>query len=78
MKGCEISVGGLYTAKVSGKIVTLRVDATGVRYTTRARAIMDSAPRTTWLCTNTATGRHVVVRSAQRFRAFAGHAGAPR
>lgn len=85
MKGKEIVKGGLYTAKVSGKIVTLRVDEIGVRYVTaRGRAALGAlgyqvrSERTAWMCTNTATGRHVVVESAQRFRTFAGHAGAPR
>lgn len=85
MKGAQISVGGLYTAKVSGKIVTLRVDAIGVRYVTVVgrRALCSlgrgvPAERTSWHCTNTSTGRVIVVESAQRFRSFAGHAGAPR
>lgn len=85
MKGSEIKEGGLYTAKVSGKIVTLRVDATGTRYVTaRGRAILNARgsrvpqERKIWSCTNTATGRVIMVESAQRFRTFVGHAGAPR
>lgn len=67
MKGTDIKIGGIYTAKVSGAIVPLEVlhyqegevRAPGGRWQTRR----------TWTCRNTITGRTIKVRSAQRFRA---------
>jgi len=62
MKKSEIKVGGHYTAKVSGKLVTVRVDSVDVREGTRFRR------GGTWFCcTNLATGKKVV-RSAAAFR----------
>lgn len=59
MKKAEISVGGRYEAKVSGKLVTLRVTSVGENTRTG---------RTYWDCTNEATGGFIRVRGAARFR----------
>jgi hypothetical protein len=59
VKGAEIEVGGEYVAKVSGRLVALRVES------------FDDDPRTgrrRWRCASLATGREVSVWSAQRFR----------
>jgi hypothetical protein len=59
VKGSEIAVAGEYVAKVSGRRVALRVES------------FDDDPRTgrrRLRCTSLATGREVLVRSAQRFR----------
>lgn len=55
MKKDEVQIGGLYTAKVSDKVVTVRID--GVN------------SRGGWNATNTATGKRVRIKSAQRLRA---------
>ena len=64
MKKDEIKVGGYYTAKVSGKITTVRVDA-----------IQDDENRMPYYrggcrydVTNLATGRKITFRSAAKFR----------
>jgi hypothetical protein len=62
VKGPEIAVGGEYVAKVSGRLVALRVEACGDDPRTGRRR---------WRCTSLATGREVVVKSAQRFRGSA-------
>ena len=54
MKKNQVKVGGMYTAKVSDKLVTVRIDST------------HSAGG--WHATNTATGKRIRVRSAQRLR----------
>lgn len=65
MKGKDIKIGGEYYAKVSGRIVPVRVDSLGGRtsQTSNGRAFHN-----TWICTNLMTGRRIVVKSAQRFR----------
>jgi len=74
MKKNEIQVGGTYTAKVSGKLTTVRVDAvreiSGYRgssfpYGIGGRASPD---RTVYDVTNLATGRRTTFRSAMKFR----------
>jgi hypothetical protein len=54
MKKNEIEVGGLYTAKVSGKVVKVRIDSANTHGG--------------WNATNTATGKRIRVKSAQRLR----------
>lgn len=54
MKKVEVKVGGHYTAKVSDKLTTVRIDAEN--------------PRGGWDATNTATGRKVRIKSARRLR----------
>jgi len=60
MKKSEVKVGGFYTAKVSGKLVTVRLDSTH--------------SKGGWNAVNTATGKPVRIKSAQRLRGAArGH-----
>ena len=54
MKKADVKVGGTYAAKVSGKVVPVRIDAQN--------------PRGGWDATNTATGKKVRIKSAQRLR----------
>lgn len=58
MKKDQIKIGGLYVAKVSDKLVSVRIDNT------------HSAGG--WMATNTATGKVVRIKSAQRLRSAAG------
>jgi hypothetical protein len=57
MKKDQIKVGGLYTAKVSDKLVTVRIDSA---HTSGG-----------WNATNTATGKRIRIKSAQRLRGAA-------
>jgi hypothetical protein len=57
MKKNEVKVGGFYTAKVSDKLVTVRIDSTH--------------SRTGWNATNTRTGKRIHIKSAQRLRGVA-------
>jgi hypothetical protein len=57
MKKDQIKVGGTYTAKVSDKVVTVRIDAEN--------------PRGGWDATNLATNKKVRIKSAQRLRGVA-------
>lgn len=57
MKKDQVKVGGLYTAKVSDKLVTVRID----------RAHSGGG----WNATNTATGKAIRIKSAQRLRGAA-------
>lgn len=59
MKKAEIKVGGHYTAKVSGKLTTVRVDK------------IDATAMDPYRVTNLATGRKVAFRSAMKFRSEA-------
>lgn len=65
MKKNEIQIGGLYHAKVSGKITTVRVDniTEETRYAGRNG--------TYYHVTNTATARKITFRSATKFRSVA-------
>jgi hypothetical protein len=58
MRASEIQIGGRYLAKVSGRIVVVRVDQ--IRDGLNGRKRYD--------VTNTATGRTTSFRSALRFR----------
>jgi hypothetical protein len=61
MKKNEIKIGGLYVAKVSDRLVTVRIDSTN--------------SHGGWDGTNTATGKPIHVKSAQRLRSAAGGRG---
>ena len=61
MKKNDVKVGGVYTAKVSDKIVEVRID--GVK-------------GTGWSATNMATGKTIYIKSAQRLRGVAKRAAA--
>ncbi|MBK9128197.1 MAG: winged helix-turn-helix domain-containing protein [Phycisphaerales bacterium] len=52
MKKDQIKIGHLYTAKVSGRIVNVRIDSAN--------------SRGGWNATNTATGKHIRIKTAQR------------
>ena len=61
MKKNAIEVGSLYTAKVSGKVVKVRIDSVNTHGG--------------WNATNTATGKRIRIKSGQRLRkAVAGRA----
>ena len=64
MKKNEVEIGGVYTAKVNGKVVKVRIDAEN--------------PHGGWDATNLETNRKVRIKTAQRLRAAAskrtGHA----
>jgi len=57
MKKNEVKVGGLYHAKVSDKLVTVRIDS--------------SNTHGGWNATNTRTGKRIRIKSAQRLRGAA-------
>lgn len=63
MKASEIEVGGIYTAKVSGKIARVRVDDKVPRFRLR-----DGVEWTEYRCTNLETRRQIRIKSCQRFR----------
>jgi len=54
MKKNEVKVGGMYVAKVSDRIVTVRIDSVHSRQG--------------WNATNTRTGKRIRIKSAQRLR----------
>jgi hypothetical protein len=62
MKKSEVKIGNLYTAKVTNKVVQVRIDAES-RYGG-------------WDATNMATGKKVRIQSAQRLRSAVGADGA--
>lgn len=71
MKAKEIKVGGRYTAKVSGKLTTVRVDA--IREITRMSGTNYDGSRkyrdaVVYDVTNLSTGRRTTFRSATKFR----------
>lgn len=61
MKKNEIVTGSCYLAKVSGKLVTVRVDK--IRF-----AVPYAGARTVYDVTNLATNQQIIFRSARRFR----------
>lgn len=66
MKNFEVAIGNVYLAKVSNRLVPVRIDATN--------------PRGGWDATNLATNKKVRIKSAQRLRSRAergGHEGRP-
>jgi len=54
MKKHEVTIGGVYAAKVSGKITIIR--------------LLRESPYGGWDAVNTATGREVRVKTAARLR----------
>lgn len=64
----EIQRGAVYSAKVSGRIVPVRVLCARSVWTRGSRTLCGPIERTVWDCVNELTGRGIVVRSAQRFR----------
>jgi len=63
MKQAEVAVGRMYLAKVTDRVVPVRIDA--------------EHPRQGWLGTNQVTGKRVHIKSAQRLRGEAGRNGTP-
>jgi hypothetical protein len=63
MKKSEVEIGGVYTAKVTNKLVQVRIDAES-RYGG-------------WDATNLATGKNVRIKSPARLRVAVGGDGAP-
>ena len=63
MKKHEVKLGGEYVAKVSGKLVHVRIDSEN--------------PHGGWQATNMATKKSVRIKSAQRLRAEAGRKATP-
>ncbi len=61
MKKNEVKVGWFYTAKVSDKLVTVRIDSTH--------------SKGGWNATTTATGKRIRTKRAQRHRRAAGGRG---
>jgi hypothetical protein len=57
MKKSQIEIGGTYTAKVSGRLATVR--------------ILNESPYGGWVAKNTATGKLVRIRTAARLRCAA-------
>ncbi len=70
MKKADVKVGGLYRAKVSGKLTTVRVDAIRERDGWNGGSIYASQRKATTVydVTNLATGRRTTFRSAAKFR----------
>ena len=67
MKKNEIEVGGYYRAKVSGNLVTVRVDEIGERESNEFRR----KGGTYYRVTNLNTGRKLTFQSAAKFRRVA-------
>ena len=63
MKLSDVQIGGRYTAKVSGRIVTVRVVEI-----VQVEATSWSSAKTRIEAVNEATGRRVTIRSPQRLR----------
>ncbi len=61
MKSSEVKIGGVYTAKVTNKVVEVRIDA--------------ESQHGGWEATNLATGKKVRIKSAQRLRGEAAKKG---
>ena len=70
MKRSEIHVGGHYTARISGKTVTVLVDAIRVYNPSFGGGSYLRTPneQARYDVTNLATGRRTTFRSAQKFR----------
>ncbi len=62
MKKDSIQIGKTYFAKVSGKLVRVKVNGISERSDYKGRTI------TRYDCTNTNTEREIMVKSAARFR----------
>lgn len=81
MKANQIHVGSLYRAKVSGRVVTVRVDAIRdqTRWSTRASytGYRATETRLVYDVTNLSTGRRCTFRSAAKFRSAVSQAAPP-
>ncbi len=64
MKKDDVKVGGIYTAKISDRLVSVRIDS--------------AHSKQGWNATNTATGKRIHIKSAQRLRGPAKPAAAPK
>jgi hypothetical protein len=60
MRADEVVVGQVYLARVSGRVVPVRIE--------RPVLVGIRKVRTGWEATNLATGRRILIRSAQRLR----------
>jgi len=67
----EIQIGGRYAAKVSGRVVPVRV--TEIKQIPPASWSSRSAWRTLIIAVNEATGRQITIRSPQRLREAIGN-----
>lgn len=63
MKKAEVVVGEVYAAKVSGRVVPVRIEEEVERYSTTAKR-----RKTTWRATNLKTEREVTIKSAAKLR----------
>ncbi len=72
MKKSEIKVGGYYRARVSGILVTVRVDDIETRNADTSRQ-----GRTYYWVTNLRTNRRLTFQSAQKFRLEVNESGVP-
>ncbi len=68
MKKSEIQVGGHYVAKVSGRLVTVRVDAIREYNPSFSHSYRSLRSSTSYDVTNLTTGRKTTFRSAAKFR----------
>ncbi len=66
MKANEIQIGGRYTAKVSGNLTTVRVDAIRDYFAEVFGRVGRNEKR--YDVTNLTTGRRITFRSAAKFR----------
>lgn len=69
MKSSEIIIGGVYMAKVSGRVVPVRVIEKRERW--HPRPAPHGTMRDYWVCRSEMTGRTIEVKSSQRFRSAA-------
>ncbi len=63
MKTKDVKIGGLYEAKVSGKIQVVRIDSARERWAPDGRSL-----GMRWVATNVRTGRTIAIGSPQRLR----------
>ena len=70
MKASEIKIGGIYHAKVSGRIVPVRVDEIHVTPAQVFDNMRGIKSKTAYDVTNQVTGRKTTFRSAKKFMAL--------
>lgn len=63
MKRAEVRVGGIYLAKISGRLVRVRLDDE-----LRREGWRTGRKCNYWLTTNLDTGRNITIRSAAKLR----------
>jgi len=66
MRKSDVEVGGIYAAKVSGKIARVKILKAVSRWTSRPGHW--DTERTEWEALSLETGRKIRIRSAQRLR----------